>query len=79
MDEPRIHEAIDACRPGGDDLQLPELQPLAARIQEDAELRERFEQLQALDRAIGREFCDVEVPDGLEERLLAKLAWEGGS
>lgn len=77
MDDIGIREAIDACRPGGDDLQSLELEAVAAQIQGDPQLRQRFEQLQNLDRTIGREFRQVDVPDGLEERLLARLAWEG--
>jgi len=77
MNDREIYEAIDACRPGADDLSLPEMAALASRLDQEPELRERFERSQKLDVAVGEAFQDVPLPDGLEERLLARLAFEG--
>ncbi len=35
MNEPTLHEAMDACRPGSDDLHLPELKALADSLPAD--------------------------------------------
>jgi hypothetical protein len=76
MNEREIHEAMDACRSGSDDLSLPEMAALASRLDQDAELRARFARSQEFDAALGAAFQDVPLPEGLEERLLARLAFE---
>jgi len=73
-----IREAIDACRPGTDDLHMREFAHLAEQVERNPEIRRLYEGTQRLDAAIAGAFRDEPVPDGLDERLLASLAWEGG-
>ena len=73
-DDPRLIEAIEACRPQSDDHLQPDLAPLAAELAGNARLREAFERIQTTDAAIGRAVRDVPVPEGLADRLLVRLA-----
>ncbi len=66
-------EAIDACRPGTDDANLPEMSALADVMQEDEQVRGWYDRTQQSDAAIGRVFRDVPVPDGLADRLVAAV------
>jgi len=70
----RLFEAMEACRPESDDLADPALAFLAAELAIDPALREQFERMQRLDRAVGEAFADVPVPEGLDRRILARLA-----
>ena len=45
MDERTFQELIDACRARGDDLQSPDMAPLAERMADDARLAESFRYL----------------------------------
>ena len=49
MDHRKLDEMIDACRPGSDDIGLPELSPLADRIEGDPDLDDRYGRTQRLD------------------------------
>ena len=71
MTDRKIQQAIDACRPGDDDLQLPEMEFLAEAVRSDPEVRRRYERSQQFDAAVSWAFRDVPVPAGLSERLLA--------
>jgi hypothetical protein len=73
-EDPRLLEALEACRPGSDDLAQPEMAGLASRLAESAELDELRARLQRLDVALADAFHDVPVPEGLEARVLARLA-----
>jgi hypothetical protein len=73
MVDQEIKRAIEACRPGSDDVSLPEMSQLAEAVGSDADLRELLERSQRCDAAIGAAFRDVPVPDGLSERLLAAV------
>jgi hypothetical protein len=73
-DDPRLIEAIEACRPQSDDHLQPDLAPLAAKLAGSARLREAFERIQKTDAAIGRAVREVPVPEGLADRLLVRLA-----
>lgn len=69
---PSWEEALEACRPGSDDLASePELQALAAAVAAQADLEERFERLQRLDTQLAAAFQEVPVPADLADRLLA--------
>ena len=68
-----IKRAIEACRPGSDDVSLPEMSQLAEAVGSDAGTRELFERSQRCDEAIGAVFRDVPVPDHLAEQLLAAV------
>lgn len=72
--ESNLNEAIDACRPGGEDLGLPEMSDLAARIDEDVETRRLFSRCQQLDSSIGKVFDEVDVPDDLCTKLLSQFS-----
>ena len=73
MDERTLHELIDTCRPDGDDLQQPDMAPLAARLADDPALAEAFRQAKQFDRAVGDAMDDVALPEGLQDRLLGAL------
>jgi len=70
----RILHAIEACRPGSDDLADPELEFLAAELEADPELADLYDRLQFLDAKLAVAFRDVPTPEGLEQRLLDRLA-----
>jgi hypothetical protein len=73
MDPRELHERLDACRPGSDDLAQPELAAVRAELQRDAGLRRRANKSEQFDRAVAASMQDVTVPLGLKERLLASL------
>jgi hypothetical protein len=58
---PRILEAIEACRPGSEDLS-------------DAELRTVRDKLKQTDVVLAEAFHDVPVPEGLADRIVDRLA-----
>ena len=72
--DPRILEALEACRPGSDDLQDPAMEPLARQIGVFPELGTLYDRLQRTDRAIAVAFHRVPVSVGLAARILARLA-----
>jgi hypothetical protein len=72
--ERALWEAIDACRPGSDDIHLPELAGLAERLLVDPRLAEAFERVQRFDTRLAEALDDVPEPEGLQARLLAALA-----
>ena len=71
--DPKFTDAIEACRPNHDDLELPELQAAAHAMQADSRLREFRDQIKAVDVQITDAMKSVDAPDGLEDRILAKL------
>jgi hypothetical protein len=73
MDKARIVEAIDACRPGSNDAKGPELADLASCMEEAPHVTEMYNVVQRLDAVIGAAMEDVPLPEGLEQRLLARL------
>jgi hypothetical protein len=74
MDEKRIRELIDACRPGSEDLADGAMQELNDVLSTDAGTRELYEQTQANDDAIRTVLHQVNVPDDLASRLMERLA-----
>lgn len=74
MDEKRIRELIDACRPGSEDLADDAMQELNDVLNTDAGTRELYEQTQANDDAIRTALHQVNVPDDLASRLMERLA-----
>src|SRR5262245_20658088 len=75
----QLREQIDACRAGGDDLQLPGLADLAQEVGEgndpaEESIAREFDRVQAFDRAVVSALHDVDVPSAMLERLLAKTA-----
>ena len=73
MTDREIQQAMDACRPGGEDLPQPELAALARAVENDPELRRRLERSQRFDAAVMGRFRKVPVPAGLADRLLAAV------
>ena len=69
-----IRKLIDSCRPQGDDLRQPEMQPLTDLIADDAGVARQLERSRQLDCTITKAVQDVPTPAGLEQRLLAALA-----
>ena len=79
MDKRTIQELFDACRAGGDDLQLPEMAPLAERLADDPALADARRRANRFDAAVGDAFDDVPVPDGLQDRLVESLRSAGSA
>jgi len=77
--DPRLLEAIEACRPGSDETSDPEMVLLAAELARHPELDRLYRRVQKIDRAIGDAFRDVPVPSGLADRLLARLGVSASS
>ncbi|HEX4000607.1 MAG TPA: hypothetical protein VHX65_18810 [Pirellulales bacterium] len=77
MDRRKLHEMIDACRPGSADIELSEVAPLAAQAADDAALQLRYDRTQQLDARLAGAFAAVEIPAGLHERILAGARGEG--
>jgi hypothetical protein len=74
--DPRMWEAMEACRPGRDDLADPEMAALSRQLAASPKLASLHERLQRWDAALADAFCDVPVPEGLEARILARLEAE---
>lgn len=70
-DDRRLREAIEVCRPG--DLGAPDALDVERALAEDPRLRLAFERIQSWDAAIGASMDRVEVPAGIEQRMLARL------
>lgn len=71
--DPRVLEALEACRPGSDDLADPSLAFLAAELAAHPELEDVYRRLQRLDGKLALAYRDVPVPERLDERILARL------
>ena len=78
IQDPRFLEAMEACRPESDDLKDPALAFLADRLAADSQLKDVFQRLQCLDAKFAEAFRDVPVPDGLADRITARLAADRG-
>ena len=78
-DNTNIHDGIEACRPGSDDLQLPEMSHVAEALAEDTALLQTYADVQGWDAKAAAAFRDVEPPAELQNRLLAALADERGT
>lgn len=74
-----LREQIDACRPGSDDLSLPELAKLREAVQDDADVATALERSQQFDRTVMSAMQDVEIPAGLADRLLKAASAEGAT
>ncbi len=69
----RIIEGIEACRPGSEDLQSPEMSNVARQVQHDPEVAQFYERVQQWDAAISAAMDQVSVPSGLADRILLRL------
>lgn len=79
MEHRNVHQMIDACRPGSRDIDLSEMSPLADQMIADPELHHRYLRTQQLDARLAGAIDEVSVPDGLRERILARLRESPGS
>ncbi len=71
---PELRRQIDSCRTTDIDPSCPELASLRQAAQENAEVADALRQSVALDQKIAAALVDVPVPEGLSERIVAKLA-----
>jgi len=71
MDCQHALETLESARPDSGDRDEPELTAAAAHLDACPRCAELFGATQALDRRIGRVVRDVEIPVGLQQRLLA--------
>lgn len=65
--------ALEVCRPGSADLELPELAELKGAVQTDPTLALRLEAVQRWDEAVREAVLLGEVPAALQDRVLAAL------
>lgn len=68
-----LREQFDACRPDYQDERLSGMAELARQLDTDADLRAALERSRQFDRSLRVALCDVHVPAGLHERILAQL------
>lgn len=73
--DPRILEAIEAFRSGRDDPLDPALAPLAHALRANPHLAETQHRLDRLDAVLRDVIRDVPVPEGLHERIVARLSF----
>lgn len=66
--------AIDACRPGSEDLERQFSADVSAAIRRDDRLAARYRSVQQFDHSVAGAFSAVPVPAGLADRLLAAIA-----
>lgn len=69
----RTLEGIEACRPGSDDLQSPQLSDVAREVESNPEAQAAYRRVQAWDAAIAGALEQVPLPAGLAERILDQL------
>ena len=72
--DPRLLEAVEACRPGSEDPADAELSALADAVAADPELRAVYDKLKQTDVVLAEAFHDVPVPEGLADRIVDRLA-----
>ncbi|MHB8973532.1 MAG: hypothetical protein ACYC3X_26920 [Pirellulaceae bacterium] len=76
MKRREILELLDGCQADLRDLTEEETRTLVATLEQDSELQDQWQTIQAWDAEIRRVFRDVPVPDGLADRLSAAVAAE---
>jgi len=64
---------IDACRPGSNDLALPELADLARAVASDPRVAKELEASHSSDIVLCDGLQEVAIPSGLADRLLASV------
>lgn len=74
VDKPTLREQLDAVRPDSDDLAADELQEAARAIATSDQWRQTFARQQRFDRQLAGAMQAVEVPEGLQARLMTALA-----
>ena len=74
MNDERLLESLDACRPGSMDLEHAEMAEAARRLAEDPAARHLQQRLERVDATIATAMHDAPLSEGLEARLMAGLA-----
>lgn len=75
--KPTLREQLDAVRPDSDDLRDPQLQEAARAVEESPQWQQTFERQEQFDRQVATAMQAVDVPEGLQSRLLEALAEAG--
>jgi hypothetical protein len=70
MTDDELKRAIEACRPGSNDINLPEMSALRDAIERDQRVGELYRRTQECDAAISAAFHELPVPEDLAGRLL---------
>ncbi len=70
----RLLEALEVCRPGGDELCDPPFAELAEHLSTSPELKGLYDRVQRVDVEVAAAFHEVPIPEGLAERILKCLA-----
>ena len=73
MNDKQLREAIDACRPGSEDVRSADFKDLAAQLSRAPELRAVYDRAQRADIRLGQAVDDVPARANLADRLLAQL------
>jgi hypothetical protein len=76
-DKPTLREQLDAVRPDSDDLRDAELHEAARAVKASDLWQQTLARQEAFDRQVATAMQAVEVPDGLQARLMAALAATG--
>ena len=74
---PLVPEAMDACRPGSNDINDPACASLAAQVAADPELSRLYQRLQRFDSQVADTMHDVPVPEGLADRISDRITAAG--
>ena len=69
----KIIDALESCRPNHDDLNAHEMDEAARALQSDKKLQAFADAVRSVDEKITEEIHQVPVPEGLQQRLIAKL------
>jgi hypothetical protein len=78
MNDRELIANLDACRSGSDDLNQPELRCAAEIVANEARANEIRVRLLHIDAALIRTMHSVDVPAGMEGRLVARLQEAAG-
>lgn len=69
MDEKKIYDVLEGCRPGQLESDCSEFRAVREELLEDEVLQLQFEKSQAFDQCLTEEFLDVPVADDVRDRL----------
>ncbi len=64
MDSLPLHELLDACRPGSDDLAQPEMAAVRAELEANPTARRHAGRVEQFDRNVAAALHDVPLPEG---------------
>jgi hypothetical protein len=72
-DKPTLREQLDAVRPDSDDLRDADLHEAARAVEASEQWQQTLARQEAFDRQVAAAMQAVEVPEGLQSRLMAAL------